>query len=140
MVVPIRYENVPFFCFLCGRIGHSDKECPDDEVGEGELKFGVELKASPPKRIREVRIQSMPRAACFLNFEGAQRSKLDDEASSSHRSRRGGGSTCHAFPSAIPWEGIGTTASICMEWGQGDSGEETLGMHSLLLIQGRYLL
>jgi hypothetical protein len=33
MVVVIRYENVPFFWFICGRIGHSNKECPEGEVG-----------------------------------------------------------------------------------------------------------
>jgi hypothetical protein len=38
-VVPIRYENVPFFCFICGRIGHLDKECSDGEVGEGSLSL-----------------------------------------------------------------------------------------------------
>jgi hypothetical protein len=33
MDVIIRYENIPFFCFICGRIGHSDKDCPEGEVG-----------------------------------------------------------------------------------------------------------
>jgi hypothetical protein len=56
MVVMIRYENVPFFCFIYDRIGHSDKECPDGEVGAGVFGFGVELRASPPKRLREVKV------------------------------------------------------------------------------------
>jgi hypothetical protein len=111
-VVPIRYENVPFFCFICGRIGHLDKECSDGEVGEGEFKFGVELRASPPKRIREVRVQPKPMTAHFLNFEGAQRSKLQDEVSSSHRSGGMGGHAGHANSSAIPGEETDTTTSI----------------------------
>jgi hypothetical protein len=41
MVVLVWYENVPFFCFICGRIGHSDKECFEGEVGEGEFSYGV---------------------------------------------------------------------------------------------------
>jgi hypothetical protein len=81
IVVPIWYENVPFFCFFYGRIGHSDKECPDGEIGVGEVKFGVELRASL-KRIHEVRIPVRREAARFLNFEGSQRTKLQDEASS----------------------------------------------------------
>jgi hypothetical protein len=46
MTVPIRYENVSLFCFICGRIGHSDKECPNSELGEGAHNFGAELRAS----------------------------------------------------------------------------------------------
>jgi hypothetical protein len=46
MTVPIRYENVSFFCFICGRIRHLDKECPNSELGEGALNFGAELRAS----------------------------------------------------------------------------------------------
>jgi hypothetical protein len=49
MEVVIKYENVPFFCFICGRIGHSDKECTEGGVGVGEVSFGVELRASPQK-------------------------------------------------------------------------------------------
>jgi hypothetical protein len=55
-VVLIRYENVPLFCLIYGRIGHSDKDCPDGEVGDGVFKFDVELRASPPKRLCKVRI------------------------------------------------------------------------------------
>jgi hypothetical protein len=88
IVVPIWYENVPFFCFFCGRIDHSDKECPDGEIGVGEVKFGVELRASL-KRIHEVRIPVRREAARFLNFEGSQRTKLQDEASSSQVSGQG---------------------------------------------------
>jgi hypothetical protein len=85
MKVTIHYENVPFSCFICRRIGHSDKDCPNSEVGEGEFNFGVELRASPPKRLWEVMVQTKPVAACFLNFEGAQWARLQDEASSSMR-------------------------------------------------------
>jgi hypothetical protein len=69
------------FCFIYGRIGHSDKECPEGEVGVGDFRFGVELHASPPKRIREVMVQTRAVATHFLNFEGARRTKLQDQAS-----------------------------------------------------------
>jgi hypothetical protein len=83
MKIPIRYENIPFFCFICGRMGHSDKECPDGEMGDGAFSYGVELRAAPPKRLREVKVQTRSVAARFLNFEGRQRVKLQDEVSSS---------------------------------------------------------
>jgi hypothetical protein len=85
MKVPIRYENVSFFCFIFVWIGHSDKECLNGEVGEGTFNFGVELRASPPRRLREVKVQTKLVAAWFLNFKGAQREKLQDKASSSMR-------------------------------------------------------
>jgi hypothetical protein len=81
MEVVIKYKNVPFFCFICGRIGHSDKECTEGDVGVGEVSFGVELRASPPKILREVKAQARSMVAHFLNFEGSQRAKLQDEAS-----------------------------------------------------------
>jgi hypothetical protein len=81
MEVVIKYKNVPFFCFICGRIGHPDKECLEGDMGVGEVSFGVELRPSPPKRLCEVKVQAMSVAACFMNFEGLQRAKLQDEAS-----------------------------------------------------------
>jgi hypothetical protein len=76
MRILVCYENVSFFCFICGRIGHSDKECPDGEVGNGAFNYGVDLRASPPNHLREVRVQTRPVASQFLNFEGDQRAKL----------------------------------------------------------------
>jgi hypothetical protein len=64
MVVMIRYENVQFFYFIYGRIGHSDKECPEGEVGVGVFGFGVELCALLPKRLQEVKIQASLMVAC----------------------------------------------------------------------------
>jgi hypothetical protein len=87
MEVLIHHENVPFFYFICGRIGHSDKECLEDEVGTSDVRFGVELRASPPKRLREVKVQSRSATTRFLNFEGAHRSKLQDQASWSGNTR-----------------------------------------------------
>ncbi|RLN30728.1 hypothetical protein C2845_PM05G28690 [Panicum miliaceum] len=40
MFVDVMYENVPFFCFRCGRMGHSKKFCPEDEDVQYVLKDG----------------------------------------------------------------------------------------------------
>jgi hypothetical protein len=92
MTVPIHYENVPFFYFICGRLRHSEKECLDGELGEGALNFGAELRASPPKRLHDIRVQTKLGAVHFLNFEGPQRVRLQAEANSTVRGTNSRGS------------------------------------------------
>ena len=43
----IQYEQVPYFCFFCGRLGHSDPYCPttSSRDDKGELPFGSKLRA-----------------------------------------------------------------------------------------------
>ncbi|TXG49744.1 hypothetical protein EZV62_025619 [Acer yangbiense] len=50
-VVTLKYERLPDFCYVCGRIGHGIKECIDEEARKASLeglpnKFGSWLKAS----------------------------------------------------------------------------------------------
>lgn len=56
-----RYERLPAFCFICGKLGHQMRECddsenPDDEgyedVEEKDLPFGPWLRASPLPKLR----------------------------------------------------------------------------------------
>ncbi|KAL5828003.1 hypothetical protein ACOSQ3_019835 [Xanthoceras sorbifolium] len=52
---PIKYEKLPKFCFACGLMGHSLKECLEDEarvsVINGSMsKYGVWLRAALPER------------------------------------------------------------------------------------------
>ncbi|KAK1685512.1 hypothetical protein QYE76_046360 [Lolium multiflorum] len=48
----IKYENLPYFCFSCGLLGHSDLACPDpgerDEAGR--LPYWPSLRAVDEKR------------------------------------------------------------------------------------------
>ncbi|KAL5734135.1 hypothetical protein ACOSP7_031996 [Xanthoceras sorbifolium] len=51
----IKYERLPDFCYGCGYIGHSVRECHNSEVRKSimegvESKFGVWLRASPLDR------------------------------------------------------------------------------------------
>ncbi|XP_010678228.1 uncharacterized protein LOC104893789 [Beta vulgaris subsp. vulgaris] len=49
--IEYKYERLPNFCFRCGVMGHSDKDCHDATYDEDdqELGWGTWLKASPLK-------------------------------------------------------------------------------------------
>jgi hypothetical protein len=59
MEIKLRYKNVPHFCFTCGRLGHTAINCDDEENEEGGCLFGEELRASPPKRVREISVKAV---------------------------------------------------------------------------------
>lgn len=100
MEFEVKYEDVPFFCFWCGRIGHSVRECPEEDLSADEVRFGIDLRASPFKRAvgRQIAIyKSVPAAKRGLNFAGAQREKVTSFMSSSASS---GGNAAKFDPQA----------------------------------------
>jgi hypothetical protein len=50
----IQYEKLPFYCFGCGVIGHSEIECPRPvpRNAEGKVPYDVQLRAPEEKRRR----------------------------------------------------------------------------------------
>jgi hypothetical protein len=82
----VKYESVPHFCFLCGHIGHADRECPDEELYEKGARFGTELRTSPFKRgagrLLSFHATSSP-AKRGLNFSGEQKDRVVSHTSSS---------------------------------------------------------
>lgn len=52
MTFTVRYENIPNFCFGCGRIGHAQaqEDCPDEGWVTGGVRFGKALRCSPYKK------------------------------------------------------------------------------------------
>ncbi|XP_058742109.1 uncharacterized protein LOC131614556 [Vicia villosa] len=60
--VHFKYERLPTFCFVCGRIGHQLKDCEAlgdiseggvKDIEEQDLSFGLWLRASPLPRAME---------------------------------------------------------------------------------------
>ena len=51
VLVEVKYERLPIFCFGCGKIGHMEKDCDEavEDENEGEKQWGAWLKASPRK-------------------------------------------------------------------------------------------
>ncbi|XP_021771467.1 uncharacterized protein LOC110735585 [Chenopodium quinoa] len=49
--INLKYERLPFFFFLCGRMGHSEKDCitAHEEAETNGFGWGLWLKASPMK-------------------------------------------------------------------------------------------
>ena len=79
MEFAVRYENIPFFCFWCGRIGHDKRECPEEIPEVGGVRFGEALRCSPQKREVGRRQTIRPpesNARRGLNFCGEQKEKF----------------------------------------------------------------
>jgi hypothetical protein len=59
MVINLKYENVLHFCFRCGRMGHTLVNCDAGGVDDDSVQFGEELRASPPRRVREINLKQV---------------------------------------------------------------------------------
>ncbi|XP_039827478.1 uncharacterized protein LOC120689230 [Panicum virgatum] len=102
MVFLVKYENTPHFCFGCGRIGHAQEECPDEESIAGGVRFGKALRCSPQK-MGTVRSMTIPAEDSGPVEPGIGRvSGLDSFMDSSGTSKSGGlGANATDHPSML---------------------------------------
>jgi hypothetical protein len=87
-----KYERLPTFCYVCGRIGHQIKDCEeveskDDEgyndIEEKELPYGSWLKASPlPKVSGDIKKEQSPSSCNKSLFSETSTSKGESKESS----------------------------------------------------------
>jgi hypothetical protein len=63
MSIITQYENVPHFCFACRHMGHAAMSCDEVSGEDPGIRFGEELRASPPRRVKEISVKAgLPRA------------------------------------------------------------------------------
>jgi len=110
MMFKVRYENVPNFCFGCGRIGHAQEDCPDENLTKGGVIFAKALQCSPQKNEvgRSMTIPSGDMGARRgLNFCGEQRERVLSTGSTSvsnNRKRDVKGNSHAGIPAAVSAE------------------------------------
>lgn len=84
MTFRLRYEHVPHFCFSYGRIGHAAKGCKSTDREDLGVMFSEELRATPPKRLKEVMLRRQPQnVARNLNFMERAKEKSTEASSMS---------------------------------------------------------
>ncbi|TXG57216.1 hypothetical protein EZV62_018529 [Acer yangbiense] len=75
VVVNLKYERLPEFCYVCGKIGHGLRDCPDDDARTSALegttsKFGSWLRAVALNR-------SKPRSRHTESGESSRKNRLE---------------------------------------------------------------
>ncbi|XP_058783430.1 uncharacterized protein LOC131658113 [Vicia villosa] len=83
--VHFKYERLPIFCFICGRMGHQIKDCEAieelneegfEDIEEQDLAFGQWLRASPlPKLTDESKNRESSSSLCSKDLFNASSSQ-----------------------------------------------------------------
>ncbi|KAL2926609.1 hypothetical protein RDABS01_000041 [Bienertia sinuspersici] len=96
VTVNYKYERLPFFCFMRGVMGHSEKDCSvaDEEDNNGGCGWGTWLKASPRKgrnkEMEEVVSLMAKRKTLFINKKRSPVEVGEDETNSQNADNIGG--------------------------------------------------
>jgi hypothetical protein len=77
----IQYENLPFFCFSCGLIGHFESACPSPQARDADGKLSYEHKKlrAPEDRRRKPPSFAHPVTESYGSSSGSGRKKGIDQ-------------------------------------------------------------
>lgn len=80
----LQYEKLPFFCFACGVIGHSELECPNPSERDANGKWEYDNLLREPEE-RKKKLQSFAQAAAASDWSGSS-NRSDTHLCSKERS------------------------------------------------------
>ncbi|KAK7824874.1 hypothetical protein CFP56_033937 [Quercus suber] len=126
--VSFKYERLPNICYQCGKLTHSDKDCPLWEQSRGTLRgrdqqFGAWLRASTPNLSRRTVI----RVAGIKDDERSEGGDLkgDNELMESMLRRNGGDDTEQGVESVVgPMDDLPIINAI-LQYPEGSNGTNT---------------
>lgn len=88
----VKYERIPRFCFFCGHIGHTERDCnlPPEKQS---ARFGLNLRASPFKRFehRSWRLPGLNESIAKRNIQFGKYGKKAPNEATSHLGARTSG-------------------------------------------------
>lgn len=79
--ITLSYERPPFFCFLCGTMGHSEKECVnvEDDEPERSMGWGKYLRATPRRGVQKFLDEVEEVTSCRKNLFVAKSKRTKGE-------------------------------------------------------------
>ena len=60
--ISLKYERLPHFCFLCGIMSHTEKDCTNvlEDDKESGYKWGMDIRASPRNGLTCIKKKKVP--------------------------------------------------------------------------------